>query len=102
MRKAMIDDFELGLGRRLGTFSAAIFIGGMDGVELEWELFTTAYPKTPVFPIGSTGGAAALLLYKHWQPLVSQIDWNGPQPKFDELERELRYRSLFRKLLSNI
>jgi hypothetical protein len=103
MREEMIDHFALGgLGRNLGPYSAAIFIGGMDGVEREWERFTAAYKHTPVFPIGSTGGASALLLHKHWPPLVSQIDWNGQPPKPGELANELRYRGLFRKLLSNI
>ena len=39
-------------------FNAAFFIGGMDGVEREYEMFVQFNPQVPVFPIGSTGAAA--------------------------------------------
>ena len=42
---------------RLGTlgFSAAVFIGGMEGVEREFHIFRSFHPDTPAFPIVSTG-----------------------------------------------
>ncbi|MDM1270951.1 hypothetical protein HXZ61_12180 [Acinetobacter indicus] len=42
-------------------FCAAIFIGGMEGVEDEYKLFKEAHPNVPVFPIASTGAASRIL-----------------------------------------
>jgi len=44
-------------------FAAAVFIGGMDGVEKEYEVFTERLPGVPAFPVASTGAAARIL----WQ-----------------------------------
>lgn len=49
MRHRMIEENE---------FKAAIFIGGMQGVEKEYEIFRTTHPKALLLPIASTGGAA--------------------------------------------
>lgn len=54
MRRKMIIDNE---------FIAGIFIGGMEGVEDEFKLFTQSHPKAMVLPIASTG-AAALRIYE--------------------------------------
>lgn len=50
--------------RRFGTtdFAAGIFIGGMEGVEREFNIFRHFHPTTPAWPIASTGSAAAHLL----------------------------------------
>jgi hypothetical protein len=40
---------------------AAIFIGGMEGVEEEFRLFRGYYPDRPVYCIGSPGGATKYL-----------------------------------------
>lgn len=45
-------------------FCAAIFIGGMEGVEDEYQLFKEAHPNIPVFPIASTGAASRILYFK--------------------------------------
>lgn len=45
-------------------FCAAIFIGGMEGVEDEYQLFKEAHPNVPVFPIASTGAASRILYFK--------------------------------------
>lgn len=45
-------------------FCAAIFIGGMEGVEDEYKLFKEAHPNEPVFPIASTGAASRILYFK--------------------------------------
>lgn len=37
---------------------AAVFIGGMDGVEAEYELFTHFHPTAKVLAVASPGGAA--------------------------------------------
>jgi hypothetical protein len=44
------------------AFSAAVFIGGMEGVEREFSIFRTFHPQTPAFPIASTGSACEKLL----------------------------------------
>jgi hypothetical protein len=40
---------------------AAVFIGGMDGVEVEYEMFAALKPEGTVLPVPSPGGAAFLL-----------------------------------------
>lgn len=54
MRKKMIIDND---------FIAGIFVGGMEGVKDEFELFTQCHPEAMVIPMASTG-AAALEMYK--------------------------------------
>ncbi len=85
-------------------YDAAVFIGGLDGVEREWELFRQQYPRARVFPIGSTGGAAVrLLTIGPWQQALQaspQITWHGQPPNSRDLLEELRYRQLFRSLLN--
>lgn len=43
---------------------AAVFIGGMDGVEAEYDLFKHYHPDFPVIPVSATGGAARDLAIK--------------------------------------
>ena len=38
--------------------AAAVFIGGMDGVEAEYELFVRFHPQALVLPVAAPGGAA--------------------------------------------
>ena len=45
-------------------FIAGIFVGGMEGVRDEFELFTQSHPETMVLPMASTG-AAALKIYEN-------------------------------------
>lgn len=42
-------------------FSHAVFIGGMQGIFDEFELFQKMHPEAQVVPVATTGGAAALL-----------------------------------------
>jgi hypothetical protein len=74
--------------RMIGSedFAAGVFIGGMEGVEEEYEMFRHMHPKKPLYPIASTG-AAALILYKRYEPNRT------------ELLTDLKYLSLFRRLL---
>lgn len=70
-------------------YEAAVFIGGMDGVEEEYELFSEMHPEIPCFPIASTG-AAARILYDRYMNAA----------EFDKkLLTELSYSSLFKYLL---
>jgi hypothetical protein len=40
---------------------AAVFIGGMEGVEDEYRLFRECHPNAKVLPVPAPGGAALLL-----------------------------------------
>jgi hypothetical protein len=78
MRQAMISAYR---------FEAGVFIGGMEGVENEYDIFTKLHPDKPAYPIASTGAAARILFEKY----------NSDRP---ELMDDLRYLSLFRRLLN--
>ena len=52
LRKAMLSREDL---------EAAVFIGGMDGVEVEYSLFHQYHPQKIVLPVVATGGAAQKL-----------------------------------------
>ena len=78
MRQHMLGDHD---------YTAAVFIGGMEGVEDEYALFRQYHPAAPCYPIASTGAAARLLYDEH-------------PGEFDErLLTELSYNSLFKDLL---
>ena len=77
MRRAMIGSQQ---------FDAGIFLGGMDGVEREYEIFREMHPNKPAYPIASTGAAARILFNENSKDRV-------------ELLTDLRYLSLFRRLL---
>lgn len=47
---------------------AAVFIGGMDGVEVEYLIFHRYHPDAVVLPVFSTGGAAQEL----WKKIVAK------------------------------
>ena len=72
-------------------FAAGVFIGGMEGVEQEFELFRQTHPGSPAFPIASTGAAAAMIFARGEGP-VGSVDRA-------ELRTETAYRALFRRLL---
>ena len=78
MRQHMIGDND---------YAAAVFIGGMEGVEEEYELFTKLRPGIPCFPIASTGAAARILFDNH------------PDEFDNRLLTELSYTSLFKELM---
>jgi len=74
------------LGNR--KFSAAFFIGGMQGIKDEYELFRKLHgPGPPCFPVASTGGAALELL--EFAPIQHRSDLLG----------DTNYVPLFRRLL---
>ncbi len=78
MRQKMIGDHE---------YAAAVFIGGMEGVEDEYKLFKKYHPGVTCLPIASTGAAARIIYDEH-------------PCEFDErLLTELSYTSLFKELL---
>jgi hypothetical protein len=78
MRKSLILD---------NNFIAGIFIGGMEGIIDEFELFVKTHPNALVLPIASTGAAAKIL-----------FDKIKPQPDI-RLLNDYAYMALFRDLL---
>ena len=81
MRTAMIES---------NPFEAGFFIGGMEGVEEEYEMFSRRWPLTPVFPVASTGAAARILFDR-------RADQLGGTAAL--LLEDLVYGSLFERLL---
>jgi hypothetical protein len=75
-------------------FSAAFFIGGMEGVEEEFALFRDRWPDVPAFPIASTGAAARRLL-KRWARSLPFL--SGEQVR--HLQDDLVYTALIERLL---
>jgi hypothetical protein len=75
-----------------GPFLCGIFIGGMEGVEDEYNLFQIAQPTLPVFPVASTGAAAA------------NIYQSNPafQKSHPELQAEVSYINLMRSIIKPI
>lgn len=78
MRQHMLGDHD---------YAAAVFIGGMEGVEDEYALFRQYHPAAPCYPIASTGAAARIL-----------FDEN-PRDFDSRLLSEMSYTSLFKELL---
>lgn len=70
------------------TFEAGVFIGGMNGIEDEFELFKKLNPNAILLPIASTG-AAAKIIYNN----------NLEDFKNEKLLRDYGYMSLFQELL---
>lgn len=77
MREKMIEN----------EFSAGIFIGGMEDVEEEYDMFIKKHPNALVLPIASTGAAAKKIYNEKF------IDKN------ERLVKDYAYMSLFQKYL---
>jgi len=70
-------------------FSAAIFIGGMDGVEVEFNMFKEKHPKALLLPVASTGAATKIV----YDNVLAENFRN------ERLVRDYGYMSMFQKLL---
>lgn len=70
-------------------YSAAVFIGGMNGIEDEYRMFIEVHQKAILLPIASTG-AATRILYDNLLP---------DQFKNERLLKDYGYMSLFQNLL---
>jgi len=68
-------------------FKAAIFIGGMKGVEKEYEIFRLAHPEALLLPVASTGAAAKII----YEGMASPPD--------ERLRYDYEYIPLFQSLL---
>lgn len=71
------------------NFSAGIFIGGMEGTEIEFKMFREFHPNAILLPIASTG-AASLIIYNELLP---------EDLKNSRMINDFGYLSLFQDLL---
>jgi len=83
------------------SFSAAFFVGGMEGVEQEYEMLKALQPAVPRFPVATTG-AAAQFLWSREDDLIAQM--SSPlrevrRRQLDDLKTKTSYLALFTKLL---
>lgn len=69
-------------------FQTGIFIGGMDGIVDEFQLFRSMQPQADAIPIFSTGGAVL--------DLSNELERSADRDLWDEMD----YVKLFRKLLA--
>lgn len=70
-------------------FEAGIFIGGMEGIEIEFNLFQKNQPEALILPIASTGGASKII----YEKLLDK------KFKNEKLINEYSYTNLFQELL---
>lgn len=79
------------------AFKAAVFIGGMDGIVDEFELFRRFQPEGLIVPLASTGGAALEVASKagmNRDDLADDLDYVALFHRhLDISPREERYRS---------
>jgi hypothetical protein len=52
---------------------AACFIGGMEGIQTEYSLYTDLFPERPTYPVGRPGGEARSLLGRRDTALTSRL-----------------------------
>ncbi|MDN3706282.1 hypothetical protein QW060_03980 [Myroides ceti] len=81
MRQKMLSENE---------FAAAVFIGGMDGIEVEYKMFKELHPQALLLPIASTG-AATKIVYDN----LPEDD----EVKHERYLKDYGYMSLFQKYL---
>lgn len=81
MRTTMIKENQL---------NAGIFIGGMEGVEEEFDIFRKFHADAPFYPIASTGAAARVIFDKYCLNCMP------------ELSTDFAYNSLFLRILQQI
>lgn len=74
------------------NYVAGVFIGGMEGIETEFNEFHRLNPKALTFPIASTGGAAAII-FREWEKRLALST---------ELSSEVSYPYLFKRVFSSI
>ncbi len=80
MRERMLSENE---------YSAAVFIGGMNGIEDEYKIFRAKHPDALILPIASTG-AATRIVYDNLLP---------DNFKNERLVKDYGYMSLIQNLL---
>lgn len=80
MRQRMLSENE---------FAAAVFIGGMEGIEIEYNMFIEYHQNALLFPVASTGAATRIV----FEELLPE------ELKNERLLKDYGYASLFQKLL---
>ena len=97
MRRRMLDDYE-------GRYVGAVFIGGMNGIEDEFEWFRRSHPRAVCFPIESTGGATRVDGLLERVLGDTQLSDSQRRLLIEEARspETLTYRTLFRKLFKEI
>ncbi|MEO9849544.1 MAG: hypothetical protein ABJE80_14155 [Reichenbachiella sp.] len=80
MRKSLIEDNE---------FKVGVFIGGMEGINDEYEIFVKAHPEAIILPMASTGAASKFLYDRFEQNLDKR------------LLKDYAYMALFRDFLKD-
>lgn len=79
--EAVVDDRDASLKKMREQMlsrtdlDAAVFIGGMEGVETEYELFRRLHPDGQVLCVGATGGAARDLAIRLRVPGIDDVDF---------------------------
>jgi SLOG cluster3 family len=71
MRRQMLDETQP---------IAACFIGGMEGIQTEYELFDTLFPERPMYPAGRPGGEARALLSRRDTALTLRLATDDTYP----------------------
>lgn len=71
-------------------FAAAVFIGGMDGIEVEYKMFKELHPQALILPIASTGAATKIVF--------DNLPIND-EAKHERYFTDYGYMSLFQKYL---
>jgi len=81
--------------QRLGReeYDAAIFIGGMEGVIEEFNLFRQCHPQKPTYPVASTGAAAGEIAQEIWAKLELKGEIR------EALMNDTVYGAMFERLL---
>lgn len=87
------------------SFSAAVFVGGMEGVEEEYDLAKELRElrDVPRFPVATTGAAAARLWSREQGELFAVPPWQQDRRRhqLDALASRTAYAALFTELLDS-
>jgi hypothetical protein len=59
---------------------AACFVGGMEGIEREYRLFSRYFPDRPTYPVGRPGGEARALVERRQTPLTARLSNDDTYP----------------------
>ena len=97
-RDASLEAMRTAMLEQRKPFSAAFFIGGMEGIEAEYALAAKLLPDTPRYPIASTGSAALKL----WRLTVESPNEAAAYYRdefFPRLREQRSYTALFTEIL---
>ena len=60
------------------AFKAAVFIGGMEGIHAEADMFAACWPDGKLIPVGTTGAAACELASQERFPSIFRTERTYP------------------------